>query len=195
LDTHKRQLYPDEEYGLWLLLMRTYRALAKTRERELLRFGISVETGAILLTVFRQGELATPANIARELILEPHSVSQQLTRMEEKGLITKVKDLERKNQVRIQLTEEGYRNYLRSIRRSLTGNVMSVLSPGEQRLMWELLSRLRERALRKLGMEKTTVYPPSDPRELRTGFPAEESKPRKIRKKPLSAMSTAVSRS
>ncbi len=176
MDIRERQLYPDEDYGLWLLLMRTYRALAKTRERELLRYGISVEAGAILLTVLRQGESATPANIARELILEPHSVSQQLTRMEEKGLIVKVKDLERRNQVRIQLTEEGYQKYLRSIKGSLTGNVLSVLSPGEKKLMWELLSRLRERALRKLGMDKTKVYPPSDSLELRTGFPEADSK-------------------
>jgi len=48
--------------------------------------------------------------------------------------------------------------------------VMSALTPGEKRLLWGMLARLREKAIRKLGIDKTTVYPPSDPGELRAGF-------------------------
>ena len=47
------------------------------------------------------GYRVTPAEISRRLLRESHSISQILNRMENKGLVRWVKDLERKNLVRL----------------------------------------------------------------------------------------------
>ena len=48
----------------------------------------------------------TPKMIANELYLEPHTVSEMLRRMEKQGLISRKKDLEKKNLIRVILVYE-----------------------------------------------------------------------------------------
>ncbi len=160
----------DERGALWHLMNRTARLITKARERELRKHHITVDTAMVLFTVMRQGLRATPATLARELLLEPHSVSEQLTRMEKEGLIRRLRDLERKNLVRIEVTEEGYKAYRNSARRRSTTTVMSELTSEEREALWGLLARLRARAMKRLKIEDTAVYPPSDIGEFRAGL-------------------------
>ncbi|MFC1921608.1 hypothetical protein ACFLYQ_07790 [Chloroflexota bacterium] len=44
--------------------------------------------------------------MARQLFTERHIVSEQLKKMEEDGIIKRYRDLKRKNEVRVGLTEE-----------------------------------------------------------------------------------------
>ncbi len=158
----------DTELALWLLLMRTSRAISKARERELLGDGITAPGFAILLTIMRQGANATPATIARETILEPNSVSQQLTRMERDNLVERVRDLERKNQVRIQITRKGYQAYAKASKRPLTKKIMSVLTADEKQLLWGVLAKLRRKTLKELRASTSSLFPPDDPADLCT---------------------------
>jgi DNA-binding MarR family transcriptional regulator len=156
----------DRAHALFQLLRRTDRVIHKARQRELDRYDISAEVAAVLFTVLRLGRSATPANIARQLFLERHSVSEQLIRMEKDALIQRVKDLERKNYVRVVLTEKGYDQYRKSARRRSTRSIMAVLTPAEQEQLWLLLSRVREKALKHLGVRGVETYPPSSPERL-----------------------------
>ncbi len=154
------------EMALWLLLMRTTRVIGRARERELLGSPVSAQGFAVLLTILRQGANATPASISRETVLEPNTISQQLTRMEKDGLITRVKDLERRNRVRIQVTEKGYRGFIDAARRPMTRRIMSVLGEEEKDVLWRTLAKLRGKALSVLHVKNAEAYPPSHLEEL-----------------------------
>lgn len=156
----------DRSHALFQMLRRTDRVIHKARQRELDRYGISAEVAAVLFTVLRLGRGATPANIARQLFLERHSVSEQLIRMEKDSLIQRVKDLERKNYVRIVLTQKGYDQYRKSARRRSTKTIMAALTAEEQEQLWVLLARLRDKALKHLGVRGVETYPPSTSSQL-----------------------------
>jgi len=152
----------DLPVGLWMLLRRTGRLIAKARQRELAKYDISDDASAVLVTVSSLGRQAIPATISRYLFLERHSVSQLLTRMEKDSLIRRVKDLERRNYVRIELTTKGRDAFVKSSRQRSTKPIISVLSEEEQQRIWALLTRLRDRAIKKLGLRNALLYPPSD---------------------------------
>ncbi len=97
----------DKDYALWWLILQTRRSMHKARARELFRFGITPEEAAVLFVVSRIGDTATPAEISRWILREPHSTSGLLERMRKDGLIYKVKDLDKKNLVRVLINEKG----------------------------------------------------------------------------------------
>jgi DNA-binding MarR family transcriptional regulator len=153
------------DFLLWLLLHHSHSAVNKVSQKELVKYGITLPQLAVLREVLRSGEKATPAEIARQLFLESHSVSEQLRRMEEEGLIKKVRDLNRKNLVRIKVTEKGHRFLTRANDRKSIHYLMSVLSEEEKFELWLILAKLRGQAAKRLGM-KAQLYPPSDPASL-----------------------------
>ena len=121
----------------------------------------------MLFTVLRLKGHATPAAISRQLFWELHSVSEQLSRMEAKGLVRKVRDLGRRNLIRAEVTAKGVEVYRESSRRRSAREIMSVLTKDEQHQLWALLAKLREKALHELGARGSDPFPPSDPGELR----------------------------
>ncbi len=161
--TEKTDLHVDPATALWMLIGRTSRLIGKARQRELAKYGVSVDASAVIFTVYSLGRQAIPASISRQLFLERHSVSQLLTRMEKDGLIRRVKDLERRNYVRIELTVKGRDALQRSNKQRSVKPIISVLSETEQQELWILLAKLRERAIKRLGLKNTVLYPPSDP--------------------------------
>ncbi len=152
--------------GLWMILRRTVRLIGKARQRELIKCGISDDASAVLLTVWTLGRQAIPAMISRYLFLERHSVSQLLTRMEKDGLVQRVKDLERRNYVRVELTKKGLDAFHKSSKQRSTRPIMTILSESEQEVMWYTLARLRDRAIRRLGMKDPILFPPSTRQDI-----------------------------
>jgi DNA-binding MarR family transcriptional regulator len=96
----------DEYYELWLLLSKTKSAIFKARHK---RFGRYMHPNqvAALVTIWRYDGQATPAVLKNQLFLEPHSISELVDRMKEKGLVTKARDKNRGNVVRISITDTG----------------------------------------------------------------------------------------
>jgi DNA-binding MarR family transcriptional regulator len=159
----KNYLHVDPPTALWMLIGRTSRLIGKARQRELAKYDVSVDASAVIFTVYNLGRQAIPATISKQLFLERHSVSQLLTRMGKDGLIRRVKDLERRNYVRIELTAKGWDALQRSNKQRSTKPIISVLSNDEQQALWVMLAKLRERAIKRLGIKNTTLFPPSDP--------------------------------
>ena len=153
-----------EKDALLVLLRQTSNVITKIRDRDILSLGVSADVLAVLFAIARLGDDARPASLARDLVLESHSVSEQLARMQKEGLIRKTKD---KNRVRIVLTEKGYETYTTPPRRLTTRKIVTVISADERRLLWNLLAKLRNSALESLNVPSTEVFPPSDPRRLR----------------------------
>jgi len=129
------------------------------RDKELRRYGISTIEAAVLFSAQSIGNKATPAEISRWLLRKPYSVSGLLNRMEKKGLIKKTRNLDRKNLVRITLTEKGKQAYYQSIERKCIHKVMSTLTKEEQQLLKSCLERLRGTAIKYSGTKYEPHFP------------------------------------
>ena len=147
---------------LALLFNRTNHLLQKARQKELDKYGISLQTSGILNIIVRSDKKATPGSIARELFIERHSVSEMLARMEMEGLVKRIKDLERKNLIRLELTDKGYDAYLKSNVREVLDDILSALTESEKLELWPLLSKIRTRAMKHMKIKEIDIYPPSN---------------------------------
>ena len=144
----------DEDQDLWLLLTHTRYAVFRAREKELQRYGISPEQVSLLFTVQALGNKATPAALSRHILRQPHTVSALVDRMARRGLVKKVKDLDRKNLVRVVLTEKGQKTYELSTKRGPIHRIMNELSAKEKNDFREYLVRLLAKARKEIGLDR-----------------------------------------
>ena len=150
-DKSKIRLRLTTADNLWLLLARTQHIVSKIRHKELRQSGVTINEAAVLFTILRLKRPATPASISQEVHWEPHTVSELLKVMEKKGTIRKVRDLERKNLIRVAITDKGIEAYRKSSQRKSTRQVMSTLSKEEQLQLWTLLAKVRDKGLEAIG--------------------------------------------
>ncbi len=156
----------EKAFYLWVLLAQAKDAIHKARNRELDKYNITTWRSAVFVRIEALGDKATPAQISRWLLREPHSTSELLTRMEKEGLVKRVKDLDKKNMVRVVITEKGHELRKKSRETETLHNIMSCLSEEECRIMWSCLKKLRDRALQEIGIEEGIPFPPPESREL-----------------------------
>lgn len=138
---------------LWTVLHQARDAIFKFREKELQKIGISTAIAEVLFTIEDIGYRATPTEISSHLVREFHSVSSILSRMEKKGLVKKVNDLERKNLVRIYITDKGKQVYHEAKKRDSILDILSCLSETEVTQLASPLKKLRDEAIKSLGTE------------------------------------------
>jgi len=143
----------DEDYNLWVLLHQTTDVVLRARQKELDQFGISVIEVGVLVVTQAIGEKATPSEISRWIFREPHTVSALLNRMEKRGLVRKTQDLDRKNLVRVSITEKGQQAYDKSTRRKSIHKIMSSLSEQERQQLRSCLQKLQNKAFKELIVE------------------------------------------
>jgi DNA-binding MarR family transcriptional regulator len=149
----------NEEYKLIWLVVQAERAATKFRAKELLEYGMSGEEAAILFVAQAAGRKATPAEISRWTLREAHSISALLMRMEKKGLIRKIKDLEKKNQVRVVLTKKGKQAHTKSSKRSSVNKMLDGFSKTERGQFIKYLKKLRDAALEGIGEKRKPPFP------------------------------------
>jgi DNA-binding MarR family transcriptional regulator len=148
----------DQDFNLWILLAQTRALLFSAGEMELAKYGVSLMQGWTMFTIKAIGERATPAEIARWLGREPHTVSSLLSRMVELGLVKKEKSLEKKNLVRIILTSKGEQVYTAAIGMKSIHDIMSGMSAEERNQLKVILEKLRNKAQKKLGRKYKLPY-------------------------------------
>ncbi len=150
----------DPDYQLWAMIRQTRDAMIKARDKELEKMNLSSIQAALLFTVQDIGPAATPAEISRRLVREPHSISGLLSRMEKQGLIKRAKDLPKRNMVRISLTDKGKTLFEYTTRRVTMHEVLSVIDDGERKALRDILQKLRNKALKMSGIEYEMPFPP-----------------------------------
>ena len=155
--TNLNLLNSEELFDVWALLRLTRRAITKVRAKELSEYGLSPRRSTVLLIIKALGDNATPPNISRWLFQELHTVSELLNRMERDGLLKKVKDLHKKNLVRIVLTEKGHEAYRQASKRESTRKIFASLSSEQHRQLESCLYILLKTTLEELGMESESV--------------------------------------
>ncbi|MBI2857797.1 MAG: winged helix-turn-helix transcriptional regulator [Chloroflexi bacterium] len=155
-----RRLTREHDESLWLLLVQARDAIRKARQKELNQYGISVRQSAVLSAIEAIGDKATPAEISRWTLREPHSVSEVLNRMEKAGLVQKVKDLDRKNLVRVTLTNKGREVHSKASVTECIPTIISRLPPKDRAQLASYLQTLRDEALRFMWSGEMTYPPP-----------------------------------
>lgn len=149
------------DYLLYLLLRRTTTAVNKLRDKELEILGTNARKSGVLRAILRMGDDVSITRISKQLFLEDHTVSEQIKRMEEDGLIKKDKNPE-KNTIRITITDKGYEMYLKTKTQESIDDLMTSLTKKEKKQLWILLTKLREKAVKDLGIKNPELFPPSN---------------------------------
>ena len=148
----KTSLSVDKYFELWELLSETRDAIVRVRELEAAQSGMSASQMKALFFIQAIDGPVTPAQLSRFLFRESQSVSGLLDRMEKQGLIKRVKDLDKKNQVRVAVTEKGRQTYDKSIKRESIRRIMSSLPEEEHQQLKSYLQVLKDKALEELAM-------------------------------------------
>ena len=157
----KESLSANEALRLWVLLGQTRDIIRKAIKRELEQFNVTSRQAAVLLVVQANDEKITPAEISRQLFREPHTISAVLKRMEKQGLLTRNKDLSKKNLIRVALTDEGRNLYLKtSKQRKSIHKIFSSLSKEEVKQLSSCLEKLKRRGMKEIGMKRDTLFLP-----------------------------------
>ncbi len=144
----------DQDYKLWWLLAQARQAIFRAREKELSTYGLSAMQAVVLFVIQEIGERATPAVVARWLNREPHTVSALISRMEKDGLVTRTKNLRRKNSVRVSITDKGTQVYHQARQREAIHTAMSVLCEEERKQLMTYLEKIRSSGLKQLGLDE-----------------------------------------
>jgi MarR family transcriptional regulator, organic hydroperoxide resistance regulator len=151
----------DADQDMWLLLTHTRYAVFRAREKELQRYGVSPEQVGLLFVVQALGNQATPAAISRHILRQPHTVSALVDRMAKRGLVKKVKDLDRKNLVRVVMTEKGQKTYELSTKRGPIHRIMNSMGDQERKDFKATLEKLLATARKEIGLDRDD-FSPSD---------------------------------
>ncbi len=153
----QNSLSVDEAYGLCILLFQARHAIFKTREIEVNEFGVTAIQAGILIVIQTIGDEATPAEISRWMFRRPATITGILNGMEKAGLVRKVKNLHRKDLVRVMLTEKGRQVYHQVNKRTSALDVMSALSEEERQQLVSCLEKILNKALKTLGISREKV--------------------------------------
>ena len=143
----------DQDYQLWVLLHQVCVATTRAREKELREVGISRMQATVLFWLKASNKSVTPAELSRLLFREPHTIFGLLNRMEQQGFVKKIKDMERKNLVRVVLTEKGEELWQKSKDMTAMHTIMDSLSLEQREMLRLYLGILRNTALKEIGLQ------------------------------------------
>jgi DNA-binding MarR family transcriptional regulator len=146
-----------ESYRLFHLLRQAADAVHKTREVELKKYKLTPEQAGALVGIHSLGGKATPAELSRWLFRERNSITILLNRMYKLGLINKKADTNRKNIIRLSLTQKGYEAYKHCIEFKSFYPIISVLPENKRKQLESLLQIIRLQVFKDLNID-TDAY-------------------------------------
>ncbi|MFC1917068.1 MarR family winged helix-turn-helix transcriptional regulator [Chloroflexota bacterium] len=147
-----------QPYNLWRLFSKVRRAIWKSSERELARHDITPEQAGILYIIRNVLHNPSQSDISRQMLIEHHTISGSLKRMEAKGLVKRKTDVKRKSVIRISLTPKGEAACELAVDRRSINNVMNVLSLEEREQFVILLQKLLEKSLEELNQHYSSPF-------------------------------------
>ncbi len=133
-------------------IMRTHRALVKSRARGLAKEGLSLPQFEVLRVISAKGPMSMSA-LSREMVVTPPNITGLIDRLEKQNQVRRVANANDRRASIVELTDSGTHLYdvLAKRQRVFLQNVLNVLTPGEQETLSTLLSRLREELLQREG--------------------------------------------
>jgi len=161
VETMKDRPSIDQDFFVYILICQIAHLMDKAIQKELKQYGVTSRQAAVLLAIQYIGKEATPGLIAQWLTLEPHAISQILTRMEKKKLVRRASGESRNRSVRVTLTEKGQRLKYRSGEKifKFIHSIMSHLSEEQFQQLKPELKLIRERVFKHLTEKKERLFP------------------------------------
>jgi DNA-binding MarR family transcriptional regulator len=129
------------------------------KRKELRKFGFTFEEAAVLIQISKLGDKATPTELSRQLLRKHHSITGLLLRMEKKGLIKRNKDLNRRNMIRVSMTEKGELLYQEAKSEDILNKMADLLSDEQKQNLSDGLNILRDKAFDILQIENKPSIP------------------------------------
>ncbi len=142
---------PDSDHDIWVLLDQAHFAVTRSRLLELAQFDLTKEQAQVLYVLKICGGSATMNQIASFTMRQRHSVSTLINRMENAGLVKKVKE-SREKVYKVVMTKKGRDRYSGVTRESIE-MIFSSLTAAQKRQLASCLNNLQKKARGLLGMD------------------------------------------
>jgi len=149
-------LYSKEQAFNYRLLIRLRQAdetIHALRQRELKKYGITSEQARALHVIHYFGNRATAFELAKMLSRKPPAMTIILRRMENKQLIKKTLDKNKKTTIRLSLTRKGHDIYHKVMELPVLDDVFRRLPAKEKEQLCRALEQLRDVALEELNID------------------------------------------
>src|SRR4030042_588057 len=158
----KSRCTSEQLLEIWALLDQTTFTIAKARDKELKKYGLSLVHGKVILLLKVRDYHPTISELSRWLFRDHSSTSGITSRMAQRGLVKKYQDTTEKRLTRIAITKKGEKLFPSVVKRESLLAILSSLSRDECLLLKNYLKKI----LRKSIQEARTQYRPDFPQTL-----------------------------
>lgn len=149
----------EHRHILGTLLQQVRDLLVAAKNDDLRQHGITARQLAILDIISILGGKVTPTELATKLLRQPHSISNLITRMEKRGLVSRKANPNIKNSIDITLTDKGKQILKDSVEPDTTPQIISSLSEKELQQLISYLKKIRSSALERLSRTNRPLFP------------------------------------
>jgi len=141
---------------LWIVLARSHRSLSLLTEQSIARAGLCLTDFAALEALLHKGPL-TISEIQAKVLLASGSMTAAVDRLEKRGLVVRKSIPEDRRAKLLELTREGKRIATSCFEQHAKDieELMSALTDGEKRQLYQSLKKLGLRAADKLEIQKS----------------------------------------
>ncbi len=148
-----RGMQTDPGFSLWRILDHTRFIIARSREKELARYGLTPEQSHVL-DILQESNGSTTINQLVELTQrQHHSISTLIDRMTKQGLVSKHKGREDRRRYEVFITPKGQELAERMSRESISA-IFSTLSESDMDKLRAILRRLDASAREELRKDE-----------------------------------------
>ena len=139
-----------DNFSLWRFLDHTRFVIARNREMELSRYGLTPEQSHILNILVQKGGSSTINEIVDITLRQHHSISTLINRMSKQELVKKIKTPNDNRIYQVVITPKG-ESLLNKVTHESIDMVFSGLSEREKRELQTHLNRLMTKGYKMLG--------------------------------------------
>ena len=150
----------DETLDLYLLIGRTNDAMHMARRQKCAKLGITPQQAAVIHLIKDLGGEAKPTEISLWLFRKRHSIHSIIERMENAGILKKVRDTERKNGVKVILTKKGQTLCHRISKRESLKKIIGTLPHKKRMQLRSSLEILFAKAREEIGVNNNLPLRP-----------------------------------
>ena len=143
----------DPSFVSYLTVRQAMNALNRLQERYVVNQPASEIQSYVCATIVRVGHPLKMGDIARFLCLEPQTITGLISRMEAKGLVTRVRSTQDRRQVLVDVTEEGRARWENAMKLTQTVRRQTFAEMGvdEHVRLASVMLGIRDAALAALG--------------------------------------------
>ena len=162
---NKNKLVADQYFvndcytELRILIFQLSLLLGKARDRELLEVGITNVQSAALMYIFMMGKNTTIGILADKLLVENHSASQLVKRMQEYGLIMIDSHKNQRNKKYLKLTPKGKRCLDLAMQKHAVSDLLATIPPEQCQKTIKQLKLIKETILNHSTLNNKEQYP------------------------------------